>query len=96
MKLFPNNFQLLKGLIGKINCRADVFAIEIVFENMVDNLVALLYVEFVEVKQKTGKSSLGQFVELKVVFAAFENFKPSVEMEVFHLLDQNIVIYTKL
>ena len=49
VKLFPNDLQFLKSLIAKVYSRADVFAIKIVFKNMVNYLVALLNIQLLEV-----------------------------------------------
>jgi hypothetical protein len=53
MKLFPNIFELFKILVRKISGRADVFTVEVILQNMVDDLVAFFHFEFVKVQQET-------------------------------------------
>ena len=49
-----------------------------------------------KIEEETWKSSLRKFIELKVVFTILEYFEFGIEMEVFHLLDQDVMVDTKL
>lgn len=58
VKLFPNIFEWFKILVGKISGRADVFTVEVILQNMVDDLVAFFDFEFVKIEQETRKGDL--------------------------------------
>lgn len=96
VKFFPNIFKFFKLMICKVNGRPNTFSIKVVFENMIDDLIAFLDFESIEIKQQTGESRLRQFIELKVIFAALKNFEFGIEMEIFHLLYENFMIDAKL
>ena len=96
MELLPNALQILKLLIGKIDSGTYVFTIEIIFKNVICYLVAFFYFKGMKIQKETRKSFFWEFIELEVVFTALKYFKFGIEMEVFHLLHQDIVIDAKL
>lgn len=51
VELFPDVFEFFKILIRKVEGRSDVFSVEIILENVVDDLIPFFDFECMEIKK---------------------------------------------